>query len=231
MEKNFDNISIKLCHDIDGNVYIKLHNEYHILSINSTNDIEFNKIYNYDIISADEKMKRGNLIKKNDTLKNKIEIDIENEIENEDENNYNDEEEQNYELLNEIKIRKYLTEDKYYEIDKSTDIPHDPNYDPIFDRDDMDNETFTFYGDGSFITYERICIDVPAMYDTFIKDNSNYIVTTIQSSDYNQYRITINHDWTFELNVIGFEIKKYSITLADDKLTILSNLLSSKTIS
>lgn len=199
-----DNIKGKLCHDINGNIYVNIENLYYLITINKDDDIE---LYNIDTAKLVElknsKYLEYDKIVDSDftSLKKKVMDKIEQDEDSDQEENY-----QNYRQ----KI-KYLDEDKYYYSEyKEKDISDGEIYDD-------EKDVFKFYKkDDKTILLLNMGIDSPANYDTYIRENTKNVLVSLINNNTNAYRISfykINNNGRnlIELNIIGSTIKAYHL--------------------
>lgn len=212
-----ETISSILCHDINGNVFLKINETYHGCSIDGNNNLEFSE---YDISKFSESNQIDyDIIMDSDgnTLKKKILDKIEN-----DEDSDNEEDYQNYR----DKI-KCLKEDKYYCIlDKNYDeeIEMEKDRGEFYEYDGDNFEYFKFYKtskDKSILLLNKY-FDCISIYDTFVRDENKNVTTSLINNSHNSYRLSFFRDNTIELNIIGDCIKTYTLKYCYDNNGIIN---------
>jgi hypothetical protein len=208
------NISGKLYHDINGNVFVNVdvNDTYYLISIDKNNDIELYDIDKSKLVDLPntQNLEYDKIVDTEFTsLKKKVMDKIEEDDDSDQEEIY-----QNYKQ----KI-KYLNEDKYYYSEyKENDNDNDnDNY------DEFELEQFKFYKkeDDNSILLMNKGIDSPANYDTYIRDGSKNVVTSLICNNTNAYRISFhkmdkNQTFLIELNIIGNVIKTYYLCYGYD---------------
>jgi len=207
-------ISGKLYYDKCGNIIIVLPFGNYFLSINEVNDIEFFKIVHIDRLDdLIDEIHIEKLINKTDKilLKNKIINTLEHEKEDLSDSDVD----------SDIDDHEYYPEDKFFYIDNKDDKDIDDNsgFDKEYgDIDDDDKFIFASTSENIITCYNKF-IDCNAIYDFLIMDNSinkSYFISEIKHQ--NPYRITLNLENTWILNIIGTCIVSYKLFFNDDNL-------------
>lgn len=185
------NVDSLLYHDINGNVYIVVNNLHYMIDIDKHNDISIENVNLEDLY----KFSTDNIIFKKishtefSTLKKKTLEKIENDSESDQDENY-----QNFK-----QNIKYLNEDKYYYSEYEYEECND------------DDEKFDFYkNNDNTIKLINYGSEVPAIYDTFIRDKDKNVIASLIFNNENGYRISL-YDDIIELNIIGDKIISYRL--------------------
>jgi hypothetical protein len=218
------NIFGKLYHDINGNVFINANNTYYLISIDKNDNIELYDIDQSKLVDLPntQNLEYDKIIDTEFTsLKKKVMDKIE-----EDEDSDQEEIYQNYKQ----KI-KYLNEDKYYYSE------YKENENDDYDYDELELEQFKFYkkeNDNSILLLNK-GIDSPANYDTYIRDETKNVLTSLICNNTNAYRISFykmekNQTCLVELNIIGNVIKTYYLCYGYDgkKIELSCNKICQK---
>jgi hypothetical protein len=207
-----NNITGKLYHDINGNVFVNINDIYYLVSIDKNNDIELYEIDKSKLVELEntDNLEYDKIIDTEFTsLKKKVMDKIEEDDDSDQEETY-----QNYKQ----KI-KYLNEDKYY----YSEYKEDNNCD--YEICGEENEKFKFYkkeNDKSILLLNR-GIDSLANYDTYIREDTKNVVASLICNDNNPnsyrisfYKIENNQRNLVELNIIGNAIKTYYLCYGYD---------------
>lgn len=199
-------ILIEYFHDIDGNIYLKLDPNYYFLYINAKDDIDLEKIENFDKLNnVNNNLKYSKINNTNEkrSLRHKLleKIDDDNEKLKEDDEYASGDEDEEYKNMT-----KYDTEKKLYYVENEK--MHNGDSDDISDNDE--EYIFGKYGDTNIIKCLPKTLDSSSLYDTIIVDQkTNMILTSIESKDNNAYKLILNLNGTISLNMIGSSKKTY----------------------
>lgn len=198
-------------YDANGNVFLMIKNMYYWLTVDKYDKLEFVQI-DYDSLStADAKYKKQKIkhIETDSTLKARATQTLIEELEEEHESEEDDNEEN---LLYKTNL-KYYPENKFYYCDEGdVDVDLDSDDDRVFFVSDLSSEQYVKKLDrqfDSFSLYDTLVIDVT-------KGNSN-VVFSLESNEKCAYRITINTNNVFILNVVGSSIKHFTLYFDDDE--------------
>jgi len=214
-----DSREVEICHDDEGNIFIICSDIYYWLTIDAKDNLILEEINYESLLTIEDKIAYLKINQIKDSLKEKIleEIDDHDENNKEDENeedNKDYEEDYDDEEYNLFKNNlKYHPEDKLYYI-------HNDGTNEGDQDDDIKKNTFIFYrtSDENFLRCLDRTFDSPSLYDTFVIDTSianNAIVFTAESIEKSPYRITINTNNVFTLNIVGSKFKTFKLNYND----------------
>lgn len=208
-------IPIEYFHDVDGNIYLKLESDYYFLYINAKDELEWEKIENFDKLqNVHNNLKYSKINNTNEkrSLRYKLleKIDDDNEKLKEDDEYASGDEDEEYKNMT-----KYNPEKKLYYIENEK--IHNSDSDDISDNDE--EYIFGKYGDTDIIKCLSKTLDSSSLYDTIIVDQkTNMILTSIESKDDNAYKLILNLDGTIGLNLVGTSKKTYITKYKANKL-------------
>jgi len=225
-DKNEEPIDAVICHDINGNIYLKLvmtkddisENIYYFLTIDEKDNIEWIKIENYASLQSTTAKATYNDIKntyEKNSLKGKILKELE---DNEIDNMYTSDPEDEAEYK--IKYKSY-PEDRYYTVDKD------------YTDDDKCKYTFSKSGDETAIELLDKTLSCLSSYDTFVIDEmSSFVLMTLESDEKCSYRITIFTSGNIALNIVGSKIKLFNTTYSmdDGNICLSSNIIKTNIV-
>jgi hypothetical protein len=201
-------ITVELCHDNSGNIFLKLKDTWYWLTIDKHDNLDFVEI-DYDaltpIASTQQLMKKKiKHVYTTDSLKAKAKQNLIDELEEHDSDDGGDEE---YKMYKDN--LKYYPEEKHYYFAPEEEEIDEPD-EQIFYISSLTDEPCLRKLDRQF--------DAMSLYDTFVidtaKGNSN-IIFTLESNEKSAYRITIHSTNLFILNIVGSAIKHYSLCFND----------------
>jgi hypothetical protein len=200
-------ITVELCHDDTGNIFLKLKDTWYWLTINRDDNLDFVEI-DYDAllpsITCQPTKKKIKHVHTTDSLKAKAKQNFMEEIEEHDSDDDDDDE---YRLYKDN--LKFYPEEKHYYF-ASDDLEIDELDDQVFYVSSLTDEPCVRKLDRQF--------DAPSLYDTFVidsaKGNSN-IIFTLESNEKSAYRVTIHSTNLFVLNIVGSAVKHYSLCFDD----------------
>ena len=203
-----DNTVLHLCCDPFGNVFLKNNDKVYYLSIDNNNNIEgicvdYSNLHDVNIEL--KKHKINNTYGNNELRKKVIEKIEKDQDELNKELDFSDDEE-NIEYKNKY---KYYPMNKYYYIEN---VENDDNEESWHDDDQIIFSQF----DIDYIEKINKIIGSPPIYDFIIFDDiKKLVLCSIENKEKNSYQITLLHDDTFELNIIGDSKKLYKINITE----------------
>lgn len=214
-------LEIDFCHDIYGNVFVKTKEKYYLMTISTTDDIEWIELNNYeDLEKVNNQIKYSNI--KNTYEKKSLKGKIIKEI---DENESDEEEDENEYFKNKKKI---CPEDKLY----TTEIV-DAN-----ENDDLEtNENlykFSKFGDNSVLPCLDRALEVSSNYDTYvINGNTSYVLLTLISNENSGYRVSIFLNGKVVLNIVGTKFNTYELHYIknEENMSIVCNKINTNFVS
>jgi hypothetical protein len=208
-QNSSDQINGLWCYDVNGNVYIKINDNYYSMTIDKNDDIEFYLVNNnaFKQVSNHIKIKYHAIMETSgDTLKKKILDNIEN---NDDCDNDMDDYYQNYK-----NIKAFQEEDKYFmPLDDENNENKNNSLDDFIDYD-FETCDFKFYQKNSTKSMKMLDIglETPSIYDTYVRDHTQYVVLSMIFDGDNYYRISLfqeNNNNLISLNIVGSKIRTY----------------------
>lgn len=198
-----------LYHDVDGNMIVKVGEEYYCLWINRDDDLEFMEL-NYENMVKVGGERDDNIAyreirstQERFSLKSKILEEMEKERKKE-EGETEDFDEAEAIMDDDIDIKTYYRcypEEKNYYVDRSGD-------------GDISEDVFNFSRSSSNnndIKCLDRTMDIGAVYDTFVSGKGKEILFTAENVEKSSYRVTFNFDDIVELNIVGAKVKKYVV--------------------
>lgn len=230
-----DKLICDICHDIDGNIYLRINKDdthiYYFLTIDSFNNLEWIHIEDYKKMKTVDKKIMYKTIQNSNT-DNSLRKKAIDEL-------CNDNVEKDIDELEDTDAIEYKARYKYYPEDAYYYVENDDDGDD--DNDDNKEKCYFSKYKENILIFLNKTLDVSSNYDTFIFDDIHKtIVETIESYEKNNYRIVINisHKLSskeiknIELNIVGtcrklFELK---YTYIDSNINIVSPLLRTNVI-
>ena len=203
-----------LYHDIYGNMFLLFNEKYYWINIDNTDNLKLELIEDISLLPKisdhEQKYKKIKHTFNPSSLKGKILGEILEEKHDSEESDIDDEDTYNY-----VKNLSYHPEEKYYYVDENDNI------DDMSDSESLSEKIFEFskFGDDTVVKPMDRTFESASIYDTFIidiKNDLNVVVFTLESKEKSSYRLTINTNNIFTLNIVGQSVRFYNICYNED---------------
>jgi len=196
--------------DTNGNIYVSKDDEYYLIGINKTDDIEFEKVINkINKINIEENKISEQKINKQNSLHIKS---IENAIQELEENDDDEEKDKFNDIYDKYNSYIYNPEQRFYHDEQNNDEEYDEDYD--YTSFNEIERSIKLYTSSKKISYVDFIFDIP-LYEVLIIDgdigSTNLVFRTEIQNDQALYRLTIYTKGIILLNIIGTKIVKFII--------------------
>jgi hypothetical protein len=196
--------------DTNGNIYVSKDDEYYLIGINKTDDIEFEKVINkINKINVEENKISEQKINKQNSLHIKS---IENAIQELEENDDDEEKDKFNDIYDKYNSYIYNPEQRFYHDEQNNDEEYDEDYD--YTSFNEIERSIKLYTSSKKISYVDFIFDIP-LYEVLIIDgdigSTNLVFRTEIQNDQALYRLTIYTKGIILLNIIGTKIVKFII--------------------